>query len=311
METKEKSAIPIPSYPKIWHVGGPEVEDLFKGEVEITEKIDGSQFSFGKSLYGTPVMRSKGQQVFPETADKNFRPVVDWVQTIQHLLPADTYIYGETLARPKHNTLKYNNVPKGNFALFSIRRNDGNFVTDYDVLVELAGILGCDVVPLLFKGDIKGKEELEELLKKESFLGGEIVEGVVVKNYNQYAKSAFSRECFAKIVRPEFKERHSNNTAFASKKDNLDDFLSQFQTEARWNKAIFRLRDQGLLESSPKDIGKLILEVQTDLITEEEPYIKEALFKMFKKQITGRAVKGLPEFYKKVLIEKQFGNLNV
>ena len=37
----------IPAYPKIFSIGSPYVPNLFKGRVEVTEKIDGSQFTFG------------------------------------------------------------------------------------------------------------------------------------------------------------------------------------------------------------------------------------------------------------------------
>ena len=37
----------IQSFPKIFHIGESMIQNLFKGEVEITEKLDGSQFDFG------------------------------------------------------------------------------------------------------------------------------------------------------------------------------------------------------------------------------------------------------------------------
>lgn len=36
------------SFPKIFAVGTSYIQDLLNGEVEVTEKVDGSQFVFGK-----------------------------------------------------------------------------------------------------------------------------------------------------------------------------------------------------------------------------------------------------------------------
>lgn len=303
MNTLEKTS--ISSFPKIWSIGSPEAENLFIGEVEVTEKIDGSQFAFGKLEDGTLITRSKGRVIYPETADKMFKPVVDYVNSIQDRIEPGQVFYGEAVTRLKHNTLSYERLPKNGFVLFGVLTN-GKWISEHNVLSLYASALEVDVVPLLYKGTIQERSQLDAILQTVSFLGKEIIEGVVIKNYEQLAKSAFSRECFAKIVRPEFKERHGQNPEYASKKDKMEDFLLQFKTEARWNKAIFRLRDQGQLESSPKDIGKLIVEIQKDIVEEEEQFIKEALYQMFKKQILGTAVKGLPEYYKEKLIEKQF-----
>ena len=41
-----------PSYPKIFNVGNNYIPNLLVGRVEVTEKIDGSQFSFGVNKDG-------------------------------------------------------------------------------------------------------------------------------------------------------------------------------------------------------------------------------------------------------------------
>ena len=51
----------ISSFPKIFHIGENYIENLFKGQVEITEKIDGSQYAFGIDKDGQAVRRSKGK----------------------------------------------------------------------------------------------------------------------------------------------------------------------------------------------------------------------------------------------------------
>lgn len=52
---------------------------------------------------------------------------------------------------------------------------------DYQRLKEISGVLDLEVVPLLFEGEIKNASEVNHLLEHESGLGGEKVEGIVVK----------------------------------------------------------------------------------------------------------------------------------
>lgn len=292
----------FPSFPKIWHLGSPEAANLLNGTVEVTEKVDGSQFSFGK-IEGQLRMRSKGQEVFPETADKNFKPVIEHVLAIAHLLPSNKVYYGETLGRPKHNALAYERTPKGNFILFGVKTVTG-WIYHHEDLELAADWLECEAVPLIYRGSVSTQEFLQGLLDRESVLGKEKIEGVVIKNYGQLAISAYSRECFVKLVRPEFKER--NHSTHPSKSNRMESFLQGFKTEARWQKAYQHLNDKGVLTHSPADIGKLLKEIQDDLVTEEESFIREEAYKFVIRQVLKTAVEGAPEWYKAKLVERQF-----
>ena len=53
----------IPPFPKIFTIGTRYVQNIFDDEVEITEKIDGSQFCFGK-INSTVYVRSKGATLY-------------------------------------------------------------------------------------------------------------------------------------------------------------------------------------------------------------------------------------------------------
>ena len=73
-------------------------------------------------------------------------------------------------------------------------------------------------------------------------------------------------------------------------------------------KAVQHLRERGELTESPKDIGNLIIEVREDTFKEETERLKLVLFNAFKKDIGSRLTKGLPEWYKGQLAEKQFSS---
>ena len=79
-----------------------------------------------------------------------------------------------------------------------------------------------------------------------------------------------------------------------------------FKTEARWNKAVIDLDELGQLEHSPKDIGKLIVEVKADITKDSEEEIKEFLYRWALNSVVRGCTCGFPEWYKTRLLESQF-----
>ena len=112
------------SYPSIINFGHRLALGLLDDPVYVQEKVDGSQFSFGIDADGTVLTRSKGAEIFPETADKLFKGAVEYVHSIKGLLtPGYTY-RGEVLCRPKHNTLAYDRVPRHNVVIFDVNTGE-------------------------------------------------------------------------------------------------------------------------------------------------------------------------------------------
>jgi len=303
----------IHSFPKIFYIGENWIENLFKGEVEITEKIDGSQWDIGITKDKQIVKRSKGEDLtFIDDVPKMFKTANDQTKRISDILIKnnlkDIYFYCEFLDKPNHNVLKYERVPKNNLYLFGVMEGL-NFVSDFDILCGYADLLEIEKPNLLYKGIIKNTEELEELLNKDSCLGNERVEGIVVKNYKEpvILGSRIVPISMGKYVREDFKERHKTewNNNFNTK-GKLATFIDSFKTEARWQKAIQHLKEKGELENSPRDIGKLLIEIKRDVLEEEEQNIKNELFKIFKDNILRKSTNKFPEWYKKQLLEETF-----
>lgn len=128
------------SFPKIFQLGTVYVQDIFNEPVEITEKIDGSHFKFWIDEEGHLKTFSRGSEIFPESSDKLFKPVLEWAHSIKDKLGRGTVYYGETLCRPKHNVLTYNRVPTNNFCLFGCSLlNNTEFLNHYE-LIEIAEV---------------------------------------------------------------------------------------------------------------------------------------------------------------------------
>jgi hypothetical protein len=298
------------AFPKILHIGDKQILDLFEGEVEITEKLDGSQFSFGK-IDGEVITRSKGRE-FSEP-DKLFAPVFEYVHSIADRLPEGLFFYGETLGTPRHSTLAYDRTPKNFFAMFGVYKTDTREFLNYDHIVEWSEKLDVDPVPLLYRGEISQSEILKMVDDTVSYLGGQKIEGVVVKAYKpwmflgQIPLSVMS----GKYVTEAFKEVHNKDwTRLNTGKGKFDVLKENYRTEARWNKAIQHLRENGELTGTPKDIGALLKEIYVDIETEEKENIKEQLYSIYKSDIMKYATHGLAQWYKERLVKGEI-NENV
>lgn len=294
------------TYPKVWNFGHPQVRNIFEDIVHVQEKVDGSQFSFG-NIDGTLKIKSKGANIIPESPPTMFASAVATVIALneQGLLTPNWTYRGEVLNHPKHNVLAYDRTPNKNIILFDISDGYESFVA-LDVLDEEAKRLGLEVVPLIYAGKISSAEEIKEFLARTSVLGGQLVEGVVVKNYFRHGIDG--KQLMAKYVSEAFKEVHTGEwrAANPTKTDIIDAIAADLRTPARWQKAVQHLREAGSLTDSPKDIGPLIKEVIEDIKTEETEYIKARLF-AYAWKIIGRTVThGLPEWYKEQLLNRQF-----
>lgn len=295
----------IPAFPKIFTVGDRFTRDLWRGPVEITEKIDGSQFNFGK-VQGHTYMRSKGADIVFEDDNKMFDLAKAFVRSIEEKLPEGVIFHGEYLNKPRHNTLAYSRVPKSHFMLFGMSGKSDWMFPEYQMRSYWVDKFGCEEVPILFYGDAPEGDKydwLMEFISEESALGMAQREGIVIKNYNVPVVLAGLSIPFlsAKLVSMEFKEKHQVAWKLGEGKDRLAIIGEAYNSKPRWLKAIQRRRDDGLLESSPRDIGPLLKLLHEDIEEEEKENIKEMLWKVFAKDVKRMAVSGFPEFYKDYL----------
>lgn len=292
------------SYPKSFNLGHSQLAELFADPVLIEEKIDGSQFSFG-IFNGELKVRSKGKEMVVDAPEKMFTLGVEYVKSIQHLL-TDGYTYtGEFLSKSKHNTLAYDRTPKNNIILFDVRMAEEAYMS-YEEKAAEAARLGLEVVPCIFVGTVSTPSTLHELLERVSVLGGQKIEGFVVKNYNKFGVD--KKALMGKYVSEAFKEIHGGEwkAANPSSSDIIYQLGEQYTTPARWNKSVQHLKERGELTNSPKDIGLLMKEVNLDVLAECKEEIKEALFKYAWPKIARRITSGLPQWYKDELVKSQF-----
>lgn len=294
----------IHGYPSIYQIGHRAISDIFKGDVIIEEKVDGSQFSFGV-INGEVECRSKGKQLILDAPEKMFQKAVDYVRSIAPDLTWGWTYRGEFLSTPKHNSLAYSRVPQNHIVIYDIDTGLEEYMTWEDKANE-ARRIGLETVPIFFQGVVSDFSQFQSFLSAESFLGGAQIEGVVVKNYSLFTQE--KKVAMGKYVSEAFKEVHQKEwkKTNPSGRDIETLLIEAYRSEARWQKAVQHLKEQGLLEGSAKDIGLLIREIPQDILKECEEEIKKQLFDHYWSKIARGSVRGLPEWYKEQLAKTAF-----
>ena len=295
-------------YPKVLTLGSYQTERALIGPVAIQEKIDGSQFRFWITPTGDVEYGSHHRQIHIGENYGMFKEAIEHLESIKDKVikfqfPA--YFFCEYLAKPKQNCLKYNRVPRNNLILFDAYINN-KWIPYFDGLEDLAYHFDIERIPQFDFGETT-VDGLREYFTRESILGGEKIEGVVVKNYNEDIMVGGNlRPLFVKLVRSEFKERNSGE--HAGHKQTLEEWMGGFKTEARWQKAIQTLQEEGKIEISPRDIGPLFVQVHKDISEEEKGNISHYLYRHFIGEILRRSTAGLAEWYKEKLVKEMFEN---
>jgi hypothetical protein len=151
-------------------------------------------------------------------------------------------------------------------------------------------------------------EHVLEIVKGDSYLGGQQREGVVVKRRVDFELYGVMQHIMGgKYVTEAFKEVHHKDWAkLNTSKGGLEVLKGSIRTEARWNKAIQHLRDNGTFGGTVKDIGNLIKEVQNDLLEEEKDNLKDQLWKIYGSDVLKSATTGLVDWYKEKIVLGEF-----
>ena len=216
------------SYPSSFNLGHRAVRTLLDYPHVVEEKVDGSQFSFGMFRaddgdlgpdYETRV-RSKGAIMVTEAPEKMFNKAVETAKRIcspeaiaagvgAH--PGWTYRC-EYLAKPKHNTLAYDRHPVGHLIGFDVSTGDQEWLDPLEKLREFQRI-GLECVPMLARGggdtSAISMAQLRDILDTtRSVLGGQLIEGVVIKPFRCEVYGPDHKTLIGKFVSERFKEAH-------------------------------------------------------------------------------------------------------
>lgn len=291
----------LSDYSKVHQLYHREVYRMKGHQVVVQEKIDGSQISFQRKDEKLFV-RSKNQMIDIENPDGMFANAVNVLK--DRPLPFGYVFRGEYLKTPKHNVLDYDRIPKDHIIIYDIEVGDGT--NHYHQPAEVERITlgnGFEVVPTLWTGlfDDIDQKLIDRLMKTQSVLGGQLIEGLVIKCYDVFDSRDKTLMC--KFVRPEVREMISGNHG-KTRKDIIEEIGERLATPARFEKAVQHLRDSNMLVGEPKDIGVLMRELNRDF-EEHVDEVKNLLYANFRKDILRIANRGFATWYKDLLLKYQ------
>ena len=306
----------IHGYPKIATVGSRLLSDWIATNPQVVaeEKYDGSQLSFrydhdqGRILY-----KSKRKAMTPENAADLFQNSIQYVESIPKQDLTAGWVYRvEAFKKARHNAITYGRVPAGHMVLYGIETQDSDAGepqtwASRDVLNETAARLGVEPVAVLYEGAYPGKDILDELLIKKSSLGGVDIEGVVLKPARpEDVCYSDGTTVMAKYVSKLFKEqKRRRSRPGGNLRERAKELGESYGTQARWDKAVLSLEEDGLLTGTPRDIGPIMKRVREDVIHEHKQDLMEAVWKQLKKQFVFSATDGIPEWYQEKLLLDQ------
>lgn len=243
--------------------------------ITITEKLDGANASF--ILNGSEVdCFSRSTQV---TESNTLRGYYGWIkENIKPELLNPQYRYfGEWLCSHK---IQYKQEAYNNFYLFNVYNEETHEYLSDEVMRSEAARLGIKTVPLFYEGKYISFEHLMSFVGKSdiAILYGE---GVVVKNVDY--RDRWGNQVFVKLVHENFAEIQKQRLP----KDPTrvvtaeQEFVNTYVNEARVDKMLHKLVDEGILEEGfgVEDMRIILQTLNTriyeDIIKEESDSLPE------------------------------------
>lgn len=265
--------------------------------VVVWEKLDGANASFMLNEDGgidcfsrnTKLSNSDGLRGFYQWVQANVNPL--------NLVPNRIYT-GEWLVRHK---IDYGDN-EGKFYLFDIFNITTNQYMGAGYVKAVADKFDILLAPIFLEGTIGQDftfEDIQALAGKSVLAPDGKGEGVVIKNYTHQFRDG--SQLFTKIVTKEFQESNGVKSPKTVSKnaDPMTEFISAHLTEARVEKILGKLVDEGKLKEDYDitDMGDILRalgsSVADDILAEES----DELFKVVKKRV-GRNV---PSVVKNIL----------
>ena len=257
-------------YMDIVRLGHKTTEGVLKpgDRIVIMEKIDGANAAF-KSDDGKTVGRfSRNNELF-EGGD-TLRGFAGWVDTNidpTSLIPGYKY-FGEWLVPHK---VKYPENRYKNFYLFDIYDEDNERYLPIDIVAFEAARLGLKMAPIFYEGEYTSFEQLMKYVG-QTWLGGDMGEGIVVKNYTY--RNAYGKQTFVKLVAEAFREIQPQKAPKDPNAVNeIQAWAESVVTHARVEKLMLKLVDNGIIDENfgIEDMGTILknIGVYEDVMKEE------------------------------------------
>jgi len=248
-------------------------------EVVIMEKLDGANASFKKED-GVIKCFSRNNEVNEEN---NLRGFYEWVQ--ENINPQDlkddAIYFGEWMVK---HSIDYPQEVYQNFYLFDVYDEEFEQYIEFKFVKKEAKRLGLNLVPVFYEGEFQSLDHVNSFVGQSNL--GDIGEGVVLKNYNYRDKHG--GQVFTKIVSDGFAEKAKTKKQKLPQNSNeLDDFVDTYLTNARVEKMLNKLVDEGVIdqEYGIEDTGTILKNSGSRIIDDILEEEMDSLIKIVKKKI--------------------------
>lgn len=242
---------------------------LEKGDIIVVqEKIDGANASFRKHQDLLKCF-SRNNELGTENTLRGF---YGWVQdNINTSILLDDRIYFGEWNVP--HTIKYPQETLHKFYLFDVYNVKEERYENYEFVKTEAERLNLNLVPLFYIGEFKDYEQLKEMVGKTE-LGGEIGEGIVVKN--QTRRDNRGNQTYIKLKIDKMDKGKNKKTKLTYNPTKEFEFIINYLSKETVEKVLHKLVDENIVSENfdrtdmrviLKHAGNIIYE---DLITEEE-----------------------------------------
>lgn len=221
--------------------------------IAVYEKLDGANGSI-KRGEKSPLAFSRNNPLDITTTLRGF---YNYAQLFDNAKLTQGYVYfGEWLVPHKVDYVEH----FGNFYLFDIWDEvAGKYLSHVEVVSEAARI-GFTLAPLIYAGPFRSYEHLQSLVGRSFYAKDAMAgEGIVVKNYSYTDKHG--TQMLVKMVSDSFREHRPQKAprdpnAFSVEQQ----FVRENVTEARVEKALFKLIDEGKAPANPSitDMGTIL-----------------------------------------------------
>ncbi len=258
-----------------------------RGNIVVWEKIDGSNASFKR--VGNEIQTfSRNLELTGLDGLGGFRA---WVlQNIDVEKLEQDFLYFGEWSNP-HKINYGDNLKK--FFLFDVYDLAELKYLGIEFIREEAEHIGLTLAPIFYEGEFVSEEHLQSFVGKSMLAPDGVGEGVVVKNYDYVDKHG--NQHFTKIVSKHFQEISGVKVKeMKSKPDVVTQFIDNTVTQARIEKMLYKLVDEGHLKEdfAIEDMGTILKllgnSVFEDVMNEEADMLHKALASRFGKAVPSK-----------------------
>ena len=235
--------------------------------ISIQTKIDGSNASvyYSDEIGGLQAC-SRRQEL---TYDNNLNGFWNYVQ----MLGADNRVLKWFKSYPMFimfgewatgiNKIKtYDKSYLKKWVVYDIYNTDTKMYLSQDFVKNVCEDLGLEYIEVLYDGEFKSWDHIKSFLNSSTKYGGDIQEGVVIKNETKLVNVETRCPAYVKIVNDSFKESMKTKVKKEKSADEIEEIkrvealVNSVVTQRRVEKGIEKLRDQGILPEklTPQDM---------------------------------------------------------